>query len=381
MTTITSIGIFHYLPLVRSLAKDNSLVEFWTGYPRYKLSKEGIPGRALRTFPWYQLIYLAKSRHIKRSFGSGDRLFQLVCYRTFDRHVSKHMLPCETYVGQARVGTCSSKKAKEYGAKVICDSGSTHILEQLRILEAENARWGSAFDGLHAEAVRRELEQYAIADRIMVMSELAKLSFIVNGVPASKMAIVRPGVDLKRFYPQERTVAKGCNVLYIGNLTLRKGIPYLLSAFERVPCSDKSLTLVGTTHRDILPMITGMGDSRVYVLGHRPQTDLPGLIAAAGVLVLPSVEDGFGMVVPQAMACGCPVIVSDRVGAADVVREYDCGIVYPYDDIEALSSAIMSVCSSAALRDELSEKGLGAVRRLGGWDSYVRDVRKVITNT
>jgi glycosyltransferase involved in cell wall biosynthesis len=61
----------------------------------------------------------------------------------------------------------------------------------------------------------------------------------------------------------------------------------------------------------------------------------------SSVLVLPSLEEGFGLVVPQALACGLPCIVSDRVGAADLIRHRDNGSIFPVGDIEALREELV----------------------------------------
>ena len=92
--------------------------------------------------------------------------------------------------------------------------------------------------------------------------------------------------------------------------------------------------------------------------------------ADADVFCLPSVEEGFGMAVLEAMASGLPVVVSDQVGAADVVEHDTSGMIVPVNDAEALTSALSRLVRDAEARRSMGAKARNAVEALSGWDQY-----------
>jgi glycosyltransferase involved in cell wall biosynthesis len=104
---------------------------------------------------------------------------------------------------------------------------------------------------------------------------------------------------------------------------------------------------------------------RVRFLGFVNQSRLPDVYRAADILVLPSEYEPFGVVVNEAMLCGRPVIVSDRVGAKyDLVREGETGFVYPCGDIEALAQILREVLPD---RERLRKMGEAARKRMETW--------------
>ena len=121
---------------------------------------------------------------------------------------------------------------------------------------------------------------------------------------------------------------------------------------------------------------------RVRFLGFVNQSRLPGVYRAADILVLPSEYEPFGLVVNEAMLCGRPVIVSDRVGAKyDLVREGETGFVYPCGDIEALARILREVLPD---RERLRKMGEAARKRMETWspreyiEAFVQAVEKAV---
>jgi glycosyltransferase involved in cell wall biosynthesis len=110
---------------------------------------------------------------------------------------------------------------------------------------------------------------------------------------------------------------------------------------------------------------------RVRFLGFMNQSALPGVYCASDIMVLPSEYEPFGLVVNEAMLCGCPVIVSDRVGARfDLVRENETGFVYPACDVEALTAVLRRALE---FPERLARMGETAHRRMSAWspEAYV----------
>ena len=105
-------------------------------------------------------------------------------------------------------------------------------------------------------------------------------------------------------------------------------------------------------------------------LGAYPQSDLPKVYSDGAIFVLPSIADGFGMVVTQALACGLPVIVTDNVGAKDIVIEGVNGYVVPNADIGSLKQKIMTLYNDQDLLIKMSIAAKQISTESMTWNSY-----------
>ena len=163
--------------------------------------------------------------------------------------------------------------------------------------------------------------------------------------------------------PRESAVAFFC-----AKLQPWKGALDLLEAFAEARLPDSYLVIAGDgPERSSLEQRAaelGIAD-RVRFLGFLNQSQLPSAYAAADVFVLPSLFEPFGLVVNEAMVCGCPVVVSDRVGAKyDLVRPGENGYVFPSGDIKALAAILRQILPDAEKRARL---GAAAKRRMETW--------------
>jgi glycosyltransferase involved in cell wall biosynthesis len=175
--------------------------------------------------------------------------------------------------------------------------------------------------------------------------------------------------------------ADGTVALFCAKLQLWKGPMDLLEAFARANVPNSYLVFAGDgPERSILERRAaqlGLAD-RVRFLGFLNQSQLPSAYRAADLFVLPSLFEPFGLVVNEAMLCGLPVAVSDRVGARfDLVRPEENGYVFPAGDVEALAAILNELLLDATKRARL---GAAARQRMESWspreyaDSVVRAV-------
>ena len=187
----------------------------------------------------------------------------------------------------------------------------------------------------------RRQDEIAGCDAILCDSRAVAQGFLAHGVPATRLAVVRPGFDPARFHPRNPdALDRTCfRVVCVGLLTPRKGQHVLLRAWRRLALPGAELLLVGTPGRDARAVLAEC-PAGVTRRGHVPHGALRALLARASCLVLPSIEDGFGQAALEAMACGVPVILSDAVGAAELVRPGRSGLVVPAGDAEALAAAL-----------------------------------------
>lgn len=194
--------------------------------------------------------------------------------------------------------------------------------------------------------VERVENEYLLAGRIRVSSQWSKRSMLSHGVAAGKeIGVFGQPVDLTRYAPNATPApAEGrLRVCYVGTLDLRKGFVYLLRAAKMLGADGIDLEIVGATG-DRASRILFERESAGVNLRCAPGDPIPAY-RRAELFVLPTLEDGFGFVVAEAMASGLPVVVTDCCGAAEWVRPGESGWVVPGGDAEALAGAIRDALS------------------------------------
>jgi len=371
-------GKFHTFDLARELYAQGLLSAIFTAYPRFKLENEALPDDLIKTFPWVQASYIAFPwRSALPEVVSRE--IENISSITLGNYIACNLPECDLYVGLSGSALPAGIKAHQRGAKFVCDRGSSHIRMQDDLLREEYALWNMPFDGIDPRTIAREESEYEEADCITVPSTFAYRTFIDKGVPINKLSLLPYGVNLSRFQPVDKPDSQRFDILFVGEMSLRKGIQYLVQAYQRVSHPAKSLTFVGAPSEALIKALTALGlwPSDSIVLGNMPQAELKKVMSRSHVLVLPSVEDGFGMVMAQAMACGCPIIASNHTGAEDLITYGEEGFIVPVRNVSALADSLQHLADDLKLRDEMGEKALKKVESLGGWRNYGNKAIKI----
>ncbi len=195
------------------------------------------------------------------------------------------------------------------------------------------------------------------ASRIRVTPLAASPEF--HPVPETDRAAALQRHELRRPY-----------VLYVGNLEPRKNLQRLLQAFARLRDTDHELAIVGNRWyrgSDVDAEVESLGiRGRVRFLGYVPRQDLPALYSGATVFVYPSLLEGFGLPVVEAMACGSPVITSDNSSLKELAGDA-ARLVDPLR-VESIREALEDALEDASLRSTLSLRGLERARHYS-WES------------
>jgi glycosyltransferase involved in cell wall biosynthesis len=159
-------------------------------------------------------------------------------------------------------------------------------------------------------------------------------------------------------------------VLFVGQVSFRKGVPYLLQAFQQLRHPRKRLRIVGAIQEELRVFLKHHRFDSVEFLGALPQCDLVPIMSGSHVMVLPSIEDGLGLVLGQAMACGCPVICSTNTGGDELLPAQLREWVVPIRDSIAITDRLELLSENPDLQRQLSEHVMRRVADLGGWDDY-----------
>ncbi len=369
--TLVCIGRFHLFDLAREMLKRGMLERIFTGYPMWKLRDEGISPENLCTYPWIQTPYMALAKwNLLGDTHIRQRLAWLA-HETMDRYVASHLPASDVLFVLSGSGLRCGRLAQSKGIKYVCDRGSSHIQYQNNILQEEFARWGDRFPGIFPRIMAKEEAEYEAADIVTVPSTFAYRSFIECGVSESKLRLVPYGVNLDRFTKVAEPDPKDFNVLFVGNVSFRKGVPYLLKAFRQFRHPRKRLKFVGSMAPEMRRFLQRQpSPENVEFLGHCPQKELKEIMSRSHVMVLPSIEEGLALVQSQALACACPVIGTYNTGAEDLFSDGVEGFIVPPRDSVIIADKLQLLADDPNLRQRLSEAALKRVKHLGGWQQY-----------
>jgi glycosyltransferase involved in cell wall biosynthesis len=225
---------------------------------------------------------------------------------------------------------------------------------------------------LHKRVYFRAMIPKAVrgSDRVIAISESTKRDLLrLLDVEADKISVVPLGVD-SRFSPAvDEAVLAGVRekynlpskfILFVGMIEPRKNLQILLDVYEAAGLDeDIDLVLAGNLGWDYQGLLRKIADSpvshRIRMLGYIADADLPALYTLATLFVYPSVYEGFGLPVLEAMACGTPVVTSNVSSLPEVAG--DAAVLFDPSDSRSLASALQEVLGSSQLRKSMSERG------------------------
>ena len=191
------------------------------------------------------------------------------------------------------------------------------------------------------------------AAALITVSRALKDDLVSLGVPPRHITVLRNGVDLQRFRPEDRESARAklglhCpTLLSVGHLIPRKAHDLVISALAHLSNVDLIIVGNGPEQKRLRTLARSVGvDSRVRFVPALLQQELPTYYSAAEALVLASTREGWANVLLEAMACGTPVVASDVGGAAELVTSCDAGVLFRERTPEALATAIRTLLNA-----------------------------------
>jgi alpha-maltose-1-phosphate synthase len=319
----------------------------------------------------------------RRAFGAGRIADSCVFRRdaVFDRWVArKWVRQCDGYWGFQ--GSCleSLRAARRRGIVAIAEFATAHVTRAIELLSRESQRhpeWASTISNFSFPNWYRErLEQEPLAaDYCIAASQFTRNSLLEAGVDAERILLLPLGTDLEQFRFVRRSADGPFRILFVGGIGQRKGVKYLLQAFELMRGRDVELTLAGPLPADTRPLDAYR--SSVRLTGRLDQAEIVREMHRAHVLVLPSVFEGFGLVLAEAMSTGMPVIASTHSAGPDLIREGCDGFVLEPDDVEGLTQRLETL---RADRSRAVEMGVSAAERARefSWDVHTERVRDIL---
>jgi len=209
-------------------------------------------------------------------------------------------------------------------------------------------------------------------------------------VNAAKIRVVPNGVDTERFKPEENSTetkqkfglgSEPC-LLFVGSLIPRKGLPYLVEAAKKV-VKEKANTQIlivgdGPSRSPLNASIASGGLAGNFrFLGSLKDSQLPKIYNCADVFVLPSVQEGQGIVLLEAQASGVPVVAFDAGGVKEAVRDGETGLLVKPGDTDGLAEALIKLLNNKQLRATLGQNGRRFVNANYTWDVSAKKMLEV----
>ncbi len=257
------------------------------------------------------------------------------------------------------------KTAARLGIPTVLERCNAHTRFAMDVVKEECERLGVTLppDHEHAyneEKLRKEEEEYELASRLLCPSDFVVKTFLDKGFAKGQLARHIYGYDEKVYYPgaEPRPPHRGLTMLFVGVCAVRKGVHYALEAWLKSPaCKDGTFLIAGeflpAYEEKLAPMLS---HPSVRVLGHR--NDVPELMRKSDILVLPSIEEGFGLVITEAMGCGCVPLASEA--CTEICSHMETGLMHKVGDVEALSQHITMLHEDRALLERLRAASLKA---------------------
>jgi glycosyltransferase involved in cell wall biosynthesis len=354
-------GTFHAFKLGRQLESRGSLRRIYTSYPKFATDTEEIPDKKVTHIRHPELIAQVGHRFpvlndiIPSQWNDPLNRWKGIA---FDKSVARKLKPAEDGLFLGFAGVCfeSLQRANDIGLTTVVERSSAHIRTQKEILDKEYQKYDQGDSPISTNHVEREEMEYQSADYVITTSKFAQESFLDRGFTAEKVRCVQLGENIEgKKVGTKRENKKGkTTFLFAGKVDLQKGVQYLLEAWSMSEFANSKLLLAGKISENMKSIKNRYErDDTIRFLGWRD--DIAEVYANSDVFVLPSLHDGFGMVVTEAMANELPVLISENTGAKDCVREGVDGQVVSIRDSEALAEAMQYMHNNPEERKQMGE--------------------------
>lgn len=352
-------GRSHLLDMSIQLIKNGYNVTFYTIVPKKRCQKYGLNKKNVVSF----FAICGPLMFLYRKFkfpGDFNRFIYFCINRIVDYLSCIFLHECDLIITISGCSIKAIEKAKtKYNAHVICDRGCKHILSQDEILKTIPTA-----KQVYKRDISIELKEYELADIISLPSSHSMESFIIHGFPKHKLFVNPYGVNINIFHPLNSIIPK-FDIIFVGNWSYQKGVDLLIEACNR---QNYSLLHVGNIIDCEFPQYNNF--MHVDAVN---QLDLINYYAQARILALPSRQDGFGLVLFQAMACGLPLVYSHNTGGPDLrelvenkeflfeMEEYSISSL-----IESIDKALIAYKRLPGTRNYLTSHDLNQI----SWDAY-----------
>jgi glycosyltransferase involved in cell wall biosynthesis len=352
-------GRSHLLDTARELEKFGHEVRFYSYVPtkralKFRLKKECNKSHFVLALPFLALCRITHNANWMEQFF----------HWFFDIYTGLTMAPCDVFIGHRPRHKFTLQWAKKkYNAIVILEEGAIHVLTQKRIIESMPNNRGKTI--IYDWQVKKSLASYELADYISIASAFQKHSMLENGISEKKLFINPYGVDLSQFYPTDKPTAGNYDVIMVGGWRYLKGCDLIIDAIRKL---DLRFLHVGAIVDMAFPQ-----DNNFTHFDSVNQWHLVNYYSQSKILIFPSRQDGFGMVLSQALACGLPIVCSKNTGGSnlkDFLEDKKWIVEMPEYSADCLAECIQEALQLTAIQPEGKRNYAGDAINNLTWEAY-----------
>jgi glycosyltransferase involved in cell wall biosynthesis len=349
----------HYRLAANSFIRRGHAVTLYTSTPRSRL-RGFLPAVASRFIPAPVALFNGLTRI------ATHLVLDELDSTLFDRWAALALEPCDVLIGAASSSLATGRAAQRRGAAYVLDRACPDIRVQQAVLSDEARKVGGVFRTNSPWFIDRQVAEYEAADLILSPSEYSRQSFPEH---LRKKVILAPLYGRSNVAKRpEKTSKSTFNVGVVGGQPLRKGYLYLLQAWKELALPDARLLLRSGGDFKEYPLLAKLLADlpNVEIVSYVP--DISAFYQRCDAFILPSVDDGFGMALFEAVANGVPSIATRNCGASELLQnEYDCLLIDAFS-VDQIKHALLRLYTSEELRHRLSSNGPLAVAALQSGD-------------
>jgi glycosyltransferase involved in cell wall biosynthesis len=374
-------GRFHAFDLAAALLRAGHDVQLLTNYPRSRVA-QWFPAERTHSFLRHGVL-----SRVTRTLAGGEPppLLEAKLKCMFGRWAARRLVEQQPDVMHCWSGVAEeSLRARNAQTVGSVARLSSHIRAQFDLLAEEETRVGRRLEKPSPWIMAREEREYELADRIVVPSEFARQSFVSYGIAPKRLALLPFAFTAPAFKADQRSIEQRARrirsgaplrIVYTGILSFRKGMHDMLAVLQALG-QRMQFRLVGP----VLKECGGFVRAAQRYASVQPAVAERRLQAAydwGDIFLLPTIEDGFAVVLAQAQAAGLPILATTNCAAPDIIAGGGQGWIVPVRDAQAIIDRLRWCDEQRATVATMVEQ-LYAQPPARTWDDVAREFAEVM---
>ena len=372
-------GLFHYHNVAPFLYREGVLNRFYYAY-RISTDENVLEVPAEKLVNIWLKAYLFQG-HARLSLP-GHEILSHLYHQIWESFALLNWVPGDLlHILLHGGGRHMIRRANLEGSTVLGEPVNAHPDYQNEVLNVEYERLKIRKKLARSLMQKHMLEEFEMCDRLLVASKFVKRTFVERGFDESKIDVLPYGVNLSRFSVNQNNELnrKKFRVICVASIQIRKGQVDLLEAWKRLAITDGELVLVGALAPEMKEAIGAYAGLFTHI-PYVPNEKLAHYLNESVVFVLPSLEDGFGLVCAEAMASGLPVITTTNAGAAELVDDGVNGFVVPIRSPDAIAEKLYLLYKDREKAENMGRNAAKKIQSLCGWDGYGEQLVEIYRN-
>ena len=370
----------HHYHYALALHRAKCLQAFISGFPRFspRAPLVDLSKRLVRR-DFVQTLYMVSLK--LRIPGPASRFLAHRSKVYLDHCSLSYAEKADLFLFYNGAGLTTARALKSQRAISVCEVVNSHVAYQSELLREEFGGLGLDYTEPYPPEFSRRLAEYEECDYILGPSEFVLNSFRERGFAENRLLKNPYGMPplVKKVETSRDNTDDAFRILYVGQISVRKGLRYLVQAFREFNHPGKELHLVGPESAP-----TGLESEQipdeVYFHGVLKGESLAQMYQRASVFVLPSIEEGLALVVGEALSFGIPVVATGNTGADELFVDGEGGFLVPIRDSRAILERMILLADDKDLRETMSDSALKRSRELNGWEESGRSLVELLQN-